>query len=183
MTNDKHDELKKAFAFFDLDTDGMITDTHEELFKGDSILCLQCNMKEFMDLSATNTVKYMTNDEHDELEKTFAFFDLHTEDLIDDKQLVNIVRFLRHSPTDDELQSSANRIVYLEFVDLSATNTVKYMTKDEHDELEKAFALFDLHTDGLIDDKQLANIVRFLRHSSIDDKLQSLANIIGGENT
>ncbi|XP_020104073.1 calmodulin-like [Ananas comosus] len=51
--------------------------------------------------------KYMTNDEHDELEKAFAFFNL---ELIDDKQLANVVRFLGHSPTDDELQSLANRI-------------------------------------------------------------------------
>ena len=114
-----------------------------------------------------------------ELKEYFDMFDRDKDNLINEKELGNILRSLGHDPTDQDLtemikevdNDSDSKIEFEEF--LKIMNNKLKQTETEQ-ELIEAFKIFDKEGKGLISENEFKHIMLSLGEKISEEELEEM---------
>ena len=116
-----------------------------------------------------------------ELKEYFDMFDRDKDNLINEKELGNILRSLGHDPTEQDLtemikevdNDSDSKIEFEEF--LKIMNNKLKQTETEQ-ELIEAFKIFDKEGKGLISENEFKHIMLSLGEKISEEELKEMMN-------
>lgn len=123
--------------------------------------------------------KGLTPEEVEDLRDSFGNFDKNKDGSIDEAELAVVLRSLGYSPTKEQLQKLMKKvdldgsggITFDEFVMMMRLGD---MQTDFEREIIDAFDFFDKNKDGMVDRKELSEIMRGLGDKLTDEEIRLL---------
>ncbi|CAH0482943.1 unnamed protein product [Peronospora belbahrii] len=121
----------------------------------------------------------LTHEQKHEIREAFDLFDMNGTGTIDLKEVKVAMRALGFEPKKEEMheliatlnKDSNGTINYADFVTMM---TLKMSEKDPHDEIRKAFYLFDTDKTGKISFHNLKRVAKELGENMTDEELQEM---------
>ena len=124
-------------------------------------------------------IRELTEDQRQEIREAFDLFDSDGSGAIDAKELKVAMRALGFEPSKQEIrnmiaEADTDGSGMIDFQEFEKLMTVKLGQRDAHEEMLKAFRLFDDDESGYITFKNLKRIALELGESISDEELQEM---------
>ena len=121
----------------------------------------------------------LTEDQKVEVREAFDLFDTDGSGTIDAKELKVAMRALGFEPSKEEIRKLISQIDRdgsgtVDFPEFLSMMTTKMGERDSHEEMIKAFRLFDDDETGKISFRNLKRVAKELGESITDDELQEM---------
>ncbi|KAK8816179.1 calmodulin [Blastocystis sp. ATCC 50177/Nand II] len=121
----------------------------------------------------------LTEEQKKEYTQAFEVFDKDKDGKISRQELKTIMRSLGQNPSDDDIEemmlsvdkNQDGQISYDEFMNLIS---IQIKASEDVDEMEEAFAVFDVDKDGYITKSELRQVMNRLGESLTDEQLDAM---------
>ena len=137
------------------------------------------NRRKRGETTTASAIRELTEDQRQEIREAFDLFDSDGSGAIDAKELKVAMRALGFEPSKQEIrnmiaEADTDGSGMIDFQEFEKLMTVKLGQRDAHEEMLKAFRLFDDDESGYITFKNLKRIALELGESISDEELQEM---------
>mmetsp|Transcript_17058 Transcript_17058/g.48983 ORF Transcript_17058/g.48983 Transcript_17058/m.48983 type:complete len:175 (-) Transcript_17058:20-544(-) len=127
----------------------------------------------------TTAIKDLTEDQRQEIREAFDLFDADGSGTIDAKELKVAMRALGFEPKKEEIrqmiaQADTDGSGMIDYGEFEKLMTIKLGQRDAHEEMAKAFRLFDDDETGYVTFKNLKRVAMELGEDISDEELQEM---------
>ena len=137
------------------------------------------NRRKRGETTTASAIRELTEDQRQEIREAFDLFDSDGSGAIDAKELKVAMRALGFEPSKQEIrnmiaEADTDGSGMIDFQEFEKLMTVKLGQRDAHEEMLKAFRLFDDDESGYVTFKNLKRIAMELGESISDEELQEM---------
>ena len=137
------------------------------------------NRRKRGETTTASAIRELTEDQRQEIREAFDLFDSDGSGAIDAKELKVAMRALGFEPSKQEIrnmiaEADTDGSGMIDFQEFEKLMTVKLGQRDSHEEMLKAFRLFDDDESGYVTFKNLKRIAMELGESISDEELQEM---------